>query len=436
MKQLAVHGGTPVGRVTWPRWPEARAETLEAIREVLYSGRWAISGTWQGKPSAEATFARMFADFNEVPYCVPTTNGTSALVCALEALDIGAGDEVIIPGMTWVANASTVLAVNATPIIVDIDPATLCLAPAAVEAAITERTRAIVIVHLYSSLADLDAIDAIAKRHGLAVIEDCAQAHGARWNGSRVGTIGAIGTFSMQQTKLLTAGEGGAAICTDEALHDRLFQLRSDGRRAIANPGFDEMELAMDSSVSGSNFCLSEFSAAVLCDQLTLLEAQNKQRALAASIVDSLLEPVEGVQLIRALPGVTERTFYYYTFRVDRAAFGGVPASTICRALAGETGLPFQPTYPPMHLHPLYRPQTKRRFQLAGTAPDRLEASRFDLAEAVRAHDEVLTIHHSVLLADPAQFALLPEAIAKVQAAAAELIELDQAGGGGFENPL
>ena len=434
MNALALLGGSPVGRFDPPAWPQMRQGTLESVRAVLYSGRWAISGVWQDGPSAEARFAADFARFNGAPHCVPTVNGTSALVIALEALDVGAGDEVVIPGLTWVANVSTVLAVNATPVMVDIDPTTLCMSPAAVEAAITPRTRAIVVVHLYSSVADLDSILAIGERHGIPVIEDCAQAHGARWRDRRVGTWGAIGTFSMQQTKLLTAGEGGAAICRDDVLYDRLYQLRSDGRRAKPSPVKGEMELMMDSSVAGSNYCLSEVGAAVLEDQLSVLEAQNRQRAETAATVDKLLTGLAGVSLVPALAGVTERTYYYYTFRIDPSVFAGVDAATLCRALAAETGIPFQPTYPPLHRHPLNRPATKRRYRLPGADAGRLSFPA-ELPQAERAHHEVVTFHHSVLLADPAPFATLPEALEKVRQAPDEL-RAAAAAAVDFSNPL
>jgi dTDP-4-amino-4,6-dideoxygalactose transaminase len=432
MTTLAALGGPAVGTFTTPPWPQASKATLDALGDVVFSGRWALSGAWQDGPSAEARFAAAFARFTAVPHCVPTANGTSALMIALEALDVGAGDEVIIPGLTWVANATTVLAVNATPVMVDIDPATLCLSPATVEAAVTSRTRAIVAVHLYSSVADLDAILAIGARHNVPVIEDCAQAHGACWWGRPVGSCGVVGTFSMQETKLLTAGEGGAAVCRDDLLYDRLYQLRSDGRRGNTRPAKGEMELVMDSTITGTNFGLSEFGAAVLGEQLERLPAQNRHRARTAAAVDKLLSPIEGVQPVEALPGVTERTFYYYTLRIAPDAFGGVHAATVCRALAAETGVPFQPTYPPLYRHPLYQPSSKRRYALPGAMFDGPQGG---LPEVERAYREVVTFHHSVLLADDDALQHLPDAINKLQDAPEELRRIE-AEGIEFANPM
>jgi L-glutamine:2-deoxy-scyllo-inosose/3-amino-2,3-dideoxy-scyllo-inosose aminotransferase len=311
---------------------------------------------------------------------------------------------------------------------VDIDPATLCASPAAIETAITERTRAIVVVHLYSSVADLDAILAISDRHGIPVVEDCSHAHGASWRGRRVGTWGAVGTFSMQERKLLTSGEGGAVVCRDGDLADRLTQLRSDGRRFATHPVEGESELVANCSVAGTNYCMSELCAAVLDAQLEALPEQNRRRAENAAIVDKLLEELPGVTPVRALPSVTERTYYQYAVRIDREAFGGVTATTVSRALTAETGLPFQAPYPPMYRHPLYRPRTKRRFLLEGCDPGRLDEPAGGLPETERAHLEVLTLHHPVLLAPDGAFEALPEAIEKVQREAASLCAVESAG--------
>ncbi|MET7575522.1 DegT/DnrJ/EryC1/StrS family aminotransferase [Streptomyces sp. NPDC005492] len=416
-----------MGHFTVPAWPRPAPNALRNLQAVLESGRWSLPGPWQGHASAEARFAAHFADFLGAPHCVPTTNGSSALVVAMEALDVGVGDEVIVPGLTWVANASTVLAVNATPVMVDIDPSTLCASPTAIEAAVTERTRAIVVVHLFSSVVDLDAVLAIGERHGIPVIEDCSHAHGASWRGRRVGTWGTVGTFSMQEKKLLTSGEGGAVVCRDPDLADRMFQLRSDGRRLAARPVEGESELVADCSVAGTNYCMSELCAAVLDAQLEALPEQNLRRAENAATVDKLLQELPGLAPVRALPSVTERTYYQYAVRIDREAFGGVTAETVSRALAAETGLPFQTPYPPMYRHPLHRPRTKRRFLLVGRDPSRLDGPAGGLPETERAHREVLTLHHSVLLAPAGAFETLPAAIEKLQQQAGSLRAVESA---------
>ncbi|MFI9322642.1 DegT/DnrJ/EryC1/StrS family aminotransferase [Kitasatospora aureofaciens] len=418
MADLALNGGAPLWSEGWPAWPVQTPRTLENAMRCLQSERWAISGPRLDSDGFEQIFAGEFADFLGVPYCVPTVNGTSSLLVALEALDIGAGDEVIVPGLTWVASASTVMAVNARPVIVDVDRRTLCIDPEAIRAAIGPRTRAVSIVHLYSSVCDLTAIRELCDRHGLALIEDCAQAHGAEWEGRKVGGWGDVGAFSMQQTKLLTAGEGGAATTRDETLYRRMYQLRSDGRSRVALPRPGEMELSMAGEVMGSNYCMSELNAAVLSGQLLDLRDQNTRRAGNAALLDAALAAVPGVTPIQALPQVTERTYYYYTFRIDPGAFGGHTAESVSAALRAETGAPFQPVYPPLPRHPLLRPATKRRY---GAIPglDGILKAAVPQAEAV--YRECVTVHHSALLADPARIAVLAEAVAKVQQHAGEL---------------
>jgi len=209
---LAIRGGTPVRAEPWPLWPRSDERTAAAVTEVLTSTRWALSGPSDGRVAFERRFARDFADFNEVAHCTPVTSGTAALTIALQALGVGSGDEVIVPGLTWVACASAVLHLGARPVLADVDSATLTLDPAHAAEAITGRTRAIMAVHLANSVADLDAFTELSARTGIPFIEDCAQAHGARWRHRRVGGYGRAGCFSMQQSKLLTAGEGGAVV--------------------------------------------------------------------------------------------------------------------------------------------------------------------------------------------------------------------------------
>lgn len=420
METLAIDGGRPVASNCWPDWPRPLEGIEELVASTLRSGRWALSGPWRGKRCQEQEFASRFAAYNGVAHCVPTANGTSALLIALESLDVGAGDEVIVPGLTWVASASAVLNVNAVPVLVDIDPATLCLDPAAVEAAITPRTRAINVVHLYSSMVDLDRITEIADRHGIPVLEDCAQAHGARWRDRPAGSWGRVGTFSMQQTKLLTAGEGGAVITDDSDLFDRLFQLRADGRRLTASPpGEYEMELIESSSVMGNNYCLSELAAALLIGNLEVLDKEHEIRHANAEQLKRLLADVPGVTPVETPvetpAGVTNRTYYQYALRIDTSEFAGQPIEWIRRALSAELGVPINRCYPPLSDNPLYQPRTKTRYHLSDEHVRRIDPARFDLPQARRAHAEVLTFHHAVLLADPAEIDHIAEGLDKVR---------------------
>lgn len=417
-ESLAITGGEPAASPQWPVWPRPSGKTAQLMAEVLQSGRWTLSGPWRGRRSREQEFAAKFARYHGVDHCVPTSSGTSALTIALEGLGVGAGDEVIIPGLTWVASASSVLNVNARPVLADVCPGSLCISPEAIEEAITERTKAIVVVHLYCSMADMDQVMAIAARHGLPVLEDCAQAHGARWRGRQAGTIGQAGTFSMQQTKLLTAGEGGAVITRDPELAAALFQLRADGRSLAAGPlAPNEMELVPGpgQGVMGNNYCLSEFGAALLSDQLDYLDQENAARADNAAHLSAGLGGVPGVRPVVPAPEITGPTYYQYAMRIDQAQFAGRSLGQVCAALTAELGFPVNRCYPPLNDNPLYRPHSKRRYQLDERHAWLIDPGRFKLPEAERAYREVVTVHHSFLLAPPTAMAVATEAFRKVQ---------------------
>jgi L-glutamine:2-deoxy-scyllo-inosose/3-amino-2,3-dideoxy-scyllo-inosose aminotransferase len=424
MNNLAINGGSSVrsDEKKWPKWPQYTASTIAQLTSVLESGRWTISGRWTGVEAKESEFARQWACFNSVPYCVLTPSGTTALTISLEALDIRAGDEVIIPGLTWVATASAVVNVNAVPILVDIDYDTLCLRPEAVEAAITSRTQAILPVHLYSCMADMDALRDIARRHNLAILEDCAQAHGASWRGMSAGSLGDLGAFSMQQNKVLTAGEGGAVITKDPDLYDRLQELRTDGRRVRSpktlHPG--EMQLVDSGHVLGSNYCMSEFHAAILLDQLSRLEAQNRLREANANYLNRALKDI-GIHSLLRLPQMEKQTYYSYVIHSTPEAFADRPASVVCRALEAELGCPVKQPYKPLNDNSLYCPQSKHRYMTNQRHWDELDPRRFSLPDAERAYQQSIVFPHWTLLGSCEDMQDIVEAVAKVRLHAAEL---------------
>jgi dTDP-4-amino-4,6-dideoxygalactose transaminase len=194
MGALAMTGGTPVRQHAFPRWPDWDDDERTRVTAVLESGRW-----WATEGEHVAAFEAAWSARCGAHACVAVTNGTDALTLALLGAGVGDGDEVIVADYTFVASASAVASANAIPVLVDIDPATFCIDPDAVEAAVTPRTRAIVAVHLAGHPADLDRLTAIATRRGLVLIEDCAHAHGSEWRGRPVGSFGAAGTWSFQQ---------------------------------------------------------------------------------------------------------------------------------------------------------------------------------------------------------------------------------------------
>src|SRR6478672_11206130 len=197
MSQLALLGGPKAKKKPFPEWPMYDDKERRALMEVLESRVW-----WRTPGTKTLEFERAFARFHGARHGVAVTNGTAALEVTMSALGIGPGDEVIIPDFTFVATASAVLYASALPVMVDVSPETCCLDPQLTEAAVTPKTKAIIAVHMGGNPADLDALGALAKRKGISLVEDSAHAHGSEWNGRRVGTFGAAGTFSFQSSKL------------------------------------------------------------------------------------------------------------------------------------------------------------------------------------------------------------------------------------------
>jgi dTDP-4-amino-4,6-dideoxygalactose transaminase len=416
MNRLALHGGVPVRRAPWPQWPQSTVQSEQALLTVMRSGRWSVSGLeTDGSPAWDTRFAQAFARYNGVECCVPTANGTSALMSSMQALGIGAGDEVIVPGLTWVACASAVLAINAVPVIVDIDPLSLCLDPRAVEAAIGPRTRAVMAVHLYNAIADLDALLALTRQHGLHLIEDCAQAHGALWRGRRVGSIGTVGTFSMQNGKVLTSGEGGACICDDPQLAARIYRLRSDGRRLASRPvPSGHMSLEEGGPGFAQNFCLSEPQAAILLSRLDDLDQENAQRARQAQTLRRHLEEIGGFGFQQSAPGTEATTLYHFPIRLEGPEFEGLDVEQVCQALSAELGCWVHPTYPPMDEFSLLAPGPSRRL----LAPPRVPQPLLGARKARRQH---VVLAHWLFLTDSQAMAQIADAFAKVKQQASSL---------------
>lgn len=413
MTSLAVTGGSPVSRLPWPAWPAYDDATIEAVSAAVRSGRWTVTGGWTGQEPYERLFAARFADFVGVPYCVSTDHGASALILALEALNVGPGDEVVVPVLTWVATATAVLAVNAVPVFADVDETTGCLSAATVEPVLTERTRAVIPVHLHCRMADMDELGRLARRHEFALVEDCAQAHGARWSGRVAGSLGDVGAFSMQQGKVLTCGEGGAVTTRSASTYDRLQQLRADSRRYRDSPPELGHPLLTDvGGVMGSNMLLGELAAALLLDQLDRLEPQLERRAANAELLDERLALVEGLEPLRRDARLERPSVFEYAVRRTAGSFGGSSTDEVCRAVGAELGLRVMRTDQPLHQSVLYCPETKARFTPVAGRARPPEGSRFPSAEAL--YDDLVLLPHRALLADSARMDEVVTAFVKV----------------------
>jgi L-glutamine:2-deoxy-scyllo-inosose/3-amino-2,3-dideoxy-scyllo-inosose aminotransferase len=401
MSKLAVKGGEPVRppHKPWPAWPPATDRAVELITEVVRSGRWAYDGP------KEWEFAHQFAEFSRAKYCLPVANGTVAIQLALEALDIGAYDEVIVPGQTWQATAAACIDVNAVPILVDIDPETYCLDVAKAEAAITPRTRAIIVVHLYGAMADMDALLSLARRHDLKVVEDCAHQHGSQWNGKGVGALGDVGAFSLQLSKVLTAGEGGLTLTDDWELFQRLYALRNCGR---------PFQDGSPTRQSG-NYRMTDLQAALLLAQMEQMDENVNRRDENAQYLNRKLAAIPGVKPMKRYPQITRQSYYCFSFRYDPAAWGGIPGKAVRKALGAEVGLGVGSTYEPLNHCSLYQPHTKRRHHLSEEYWQAIDPTRFDLPVCERAfEDEAIVIWHGFLRGEHADMDQIAAAVEKL----------------------
>lgn len=400
MAGLAVNGGTPVRDVKarpWPAWPVWDDEETAALLGVLHSGLW---GSHAG--SQVQAFEEEFARFHDAQYGVCNCNGTASLEVALRAAGIGIGDEVIVPPYTFIATASAVLMVNGVPVFADIDPDTYTLDPKAAEAAITPRTRAIIPVHIAGCPADMDAFQELARKHGLVLIEDCAQAHAAAWRGRKVGAIGDMGCFSFQSSKNITAGEGGIVLTNSKEYQERCWSIVNVGR--VPDGAWYEHH------VLGSNYRLTEFQGAILRVQLTRLAEQTARRWENAQFLNTELARIPGIRPMRVDERVTMHAYHLYIFRYDSAAFGGMPREEFARALSAE-GVPCSLGYTPLYRTDLFRTQGT----IAGT---RVDYTKVLCPVTERAcTEEAIWLFQSMLLGTRDDMQDIVDAVAKIQAA-------------------
>ncbi|MBI2941549.1 MAG: DegT/DnrJ/EryC1/StrS family aminotransferase [Chloroflexi bacterium] len=405
-EQLAIAGGVPIRTAPWPAWPVWDEREERQLLETLRSGRWGMIGG--GKVRA---FEEAWAAFQQAGHCVCVVNGTAALEVALRAIGVGPGDEVIVPPYTFIATPAAALLVGAVPVFADIDPETYELDVATVQAAITPRTRAIVPVHVAGCPPDMDGILAIAAEHGLRVVEDAAQAHGAAWRGRRVGALGDLGTFSFQASKNLNAGEGGAIVTDDEELYQRVWSLHNVGR--AQTPGW-RTSGSYRHEILGFNYRMTEFQAAILLAQLTRLEEQMACREAGAAYLDRALGEVPGIRPLRRDPRVTSHAHHLYVFRYDALAFGGHPREEFLAALRAE-GVPCGPGYVPLHHAPAIRSEVTALCRRLGRTDDPL-ACHLPVAERA-GYDEGVWLTQNLLLADAGDLANIPRAIEKIREA-------------------
>ncbi|NMC05952.1 MAG: DegT/DnrJ/EryC1/StrS family aminotransferase [Candidatus Lokiarchaeota archaeon] len=327
-------------RKHFPEWPQLDKDDYDAVKAVLDSKQ-----LWCGAPATHKgefvwKFQKEFAEFLGAKHCFAVTNGTHAIEVALLALDIGLGDEVIVPDYTFVATGSAVVAVNAVPILCDVHPRTFNIDETKIEALVTKKTKAIICVHLGGVPCNMDAIIAIAKKHHLKVIEDCAHAHGGKYKGKRLGTIGDIGTFSFQASKVLACGEGGAITCMDDALAENIYGIADAGRKVG--------EYFYNHYIPSSNYRLGEFQAAILCSQLEKFKKQHPVRNKNVEYLRAKIDKIDGMFMQEKPAGTEECGYYVICVKFDPAKFNNITKKDFYKKL-NAAGVPTDDCYPPLH---------------------------------------------------------------------------------------
>lgn len=410
MAELALRGGQPVRTIPFPDSIVHDEREEEQVLEVVRSGNW--GGGIGAKKNA--ALAELFARQQDAAYCIPVSSGTAALEVALEALGVGPGDEVIVPAYTWIATPLSALSIGALAVFADVDRATFNIDPADIERKITPRTRAIVPVHWGGRPCDLDAIIEIGTRHGIPILEDAAQAHGAKWRGRGVGAIGAAGTFSFQQSKTITAGEGGAITTNDAAIAERAASIANCGRIRPEDTHLTENPL-------GHNYRLNELSAALLLAQLSRLDELADRRDANARVLDTELGSIAGLRTRPRDERIDRSAQYLYLFRYDPTGFGGLSRDEFARAMQAE-GIPcFAGAGSLVYRSPLLN-ATPRNTAALLLSDRPIDYRQTRCPEAERLAAEALYVPHRVLMGTSLDVADVIAAARKVQAHASELV--------------
>lgn len=400
---LALLGGKPVRNEPFPSWPVISANEEKAWMEVLRAKKWnRLGGSYVDR------FENIWAKQLGSKYCLATSSGTSALVSAVNALGVGPGDEVLVPPYTFVATINVVLLQYALPVFVDSDRETMQMDANKIERAITKRTRCILPVHIGGSMANLDTILEVGKKHSIPVIEDACQAHLAEWRGRKAGTLGAMGCFSFQASKNLNSAEGGAVMTDNPELYEICKSFQNQGRGA------------KDSTFSyvrnGDNRRLTEFQGTLLIEQLTRVEEQSRVREQTADYLSKQLSEISGITPARMYEGCTRNAYHLYMLRYDTAAFGGLPRAQFLKAGRAE-GVPCSGGYTPLDKEPFLKTTLHSRGYRAIYPEKQIREleERNRCPENDRLCEEAVWFTQNMLLGGRQDMDQIAEAVRKVQ---------------------
>lgn len=413
MAILAINGGSKAAeglaeRV--PRWPKVTEEDRKALLEVLESCRWDRSAG-----SKLEQFEQAFAEYHDAKYGIAVANGTVSLELCLKAGGIEPGDEVIVPAVTFIATVSAVTEVGAIPIFVDSDPDTISIDADCLEKAISPRTRGIIVVHYGGYPVDLDVIVPLAKKHNLLLVEDAAHAHGTEWRGIKIGAMGNFGSFSFQQSKALTSGEGGIVLTNNAKLAERAYLIHNIGR-----------EMGVSSYLHcllSSNYRMTELQGALLLSQMKYLPQSIEFKNQTGKYLADELRKIGGVEPLKEDSRITRRGYYSFVIKYNRHQFKGLPRDRFVQAMRAE-GAPGGKGYGvPLYKNSAFKKENLKGIWAKGVGPiPDYENLFLPVAEEFCAHQQV-TIGHSYLMVDRTGIQMIIDSIVKIKDNVEELIE-------------
>lgn len=415
MAKLAINGGpAEAGKLASMskevQLPKGTERDRQALTEVLNSGYWCRVEASVAKRSKLDQFEAAFAKYQDAKFGVSACNGTISLQLALKSLGIGFSDEVIVDANAFIASASSVTEVGAIPVLTDIDPETGTIDPAGIEPVITNRTKAVIVVHNNGYPADMDRIISIARKNNIFVVEDAATCIGSEWNGRKLGAIGDMGTFSFQQRKILTSGEGGMVLTNDEKLAERAKLLHNIGR-VIGRPGYIY-------EVLSSNYRMTEFQAALLLSRLTDVPEAVKTKHTNGEYLREKIEKIGGISVAQKRDPRIFHNYYVLAMQYHAEEFDGVSRERFVEALNAE-GVPAERGYGrALYEQPAFSPANLQAAYPNVKFPDYTK-TRFPKAEKFAAQE--FQISHPWFSTDRETLDLIVAGIEKVKANLGEL---------------
>ncbi len=402
--KLALSGGSKVHPGSWPEWPVWDKNAEEGITGMLRTGKW-----WRGNGEHVIEFEKKYAELMGVKRCLATASGTTALMVSIQSLGIDAGDEVLVSPYTFIATYNVIFMNKALPVFVDSDPETFLIDPSKIESRITERTSAIIPVHIYGLPVDMDSVNAVAKKHNLKVIEDACQAWLAEYKGKMVGTFGDTGCFSFQNSKNLPAGEGGAIISNNEELMDRCHAVHNCGRP------YGSMKRTGGYPINGGNYRMQQIQALILLSQMNRIKADADVRLTNAKYLDSELSKIPGIKPYKLAPGGTRSAYHLYPFRYIKEEFNNASRDKFISALNAE-GIPCSAGYGPQNKDGLIEEALNSKGFKRLFSEARLKQWREEniLPQNDKLCAEAVTFYQSILLGSKTDMEDIVKAITKI----------------------